>query len=164
MLNKYTPSISMMCEITKMTLKLYCVDSSFCLNVQYLIFRRNLFLFLLAFSFGRQFIMFDRHHSLFKIFAVIVLTLNARILTNWKHFYCISYVKLILCYLMSLFIVKLLQVVLNIAELKIKGFKNCFVFYYYSNLIFLSFEIIYIQALIQWIYNVSNVGCIHVSA
>lgn len=43
------------------------------------IFRGNLFRFLLALSFGKQFIMFDLHSSLFKIFADIALTPNAKI-------------------------------------------------------------------------------------
>lgn len=63
----------------KMTLKLYYVDSFFLFKCVAFIFRGNLFLFLLALSFGKQFIMFDLQCSLFKIFADIALTPNAKI-------------------------------------------------------------------------------------
>ena len=79
----HIPSISMICEITELALKLYDVDSFFLFKCAAFYFQREFtFQFHLVFSFGRQFIMFDLHCSLFRIFSAIVLTPNARILQN----------------------------------------------------------------------------------
>lgn len=119
------------------------------------------FLFLLSFSLGRQFIMFDLHCSLFKIFSFIVLTPNVRILQNWKHLYCISYSNLISCCHTISCMEEFSLVGLNIEELKVITFKNWFTFYYLYHYHLFEFWNNIQPVSIKCVFNIPQSECVH---